>query len=228
MLVDGRTVVHRVTVPEGLTSVEIVAIVAASEVLEGAVPPPPVQGALLPETYHVARGDERAAVIGRMAEAMNEALARLWPTRAPDLPLASPAEAVILASIVEKETGIAAERAKVAGVFYNRLALGMPLQSDPTVVFALTDGKMPLGRALTRDDLAIDDPYNTYKVNGLPPGPIANPGLASLEAVLKPEATDALYFVADGTGGHAFARTLDEHNRNVAKWRKLQDAQVAE
>jgi UPF0755 protein len=221
MLVEGRTIVHRVTVPEGLTSAEIVAIVAASPVLQGATPPPPPEGTLLPETYHVARGDERAAVIARMAADFEAALAQLWPARAPDLPLANPAEAVVLASIVEKETGL-------AGVFYNRLRLGMPLQSDPTVVYALTGGKEPLGRGLTRDDLGFESPFNTYQVTGLPPGPIANPGVASLEAVLHPEATDALYFVADGTGGHAFAATLAEHNRNVAKWRKVQDQQTAE
>jgi len=228
MLVEGRTIVHRVTVPEGLTSTEIVAIVAASAVLQGTPPPAPPEGTFKPETYHVARGDERAAVIARMAADFEAALARLWAARAPDLPLASPAEAVVLASIVEKETGVAAERAKVAGVFYNRLARGMPLQSDPTVVYALTGGKAPLGRALTRDDLGFDSPYNTYQASGLPPGPIANPGVASLEAVLHPEATDALYFVADGSGGHAFAMTLAEHNRNVAKWRKIRDQQAAE
>jgi UPF0755 protein len=155
----------------------------------------------------------------------------LWPRHAPDLPLKSPEEAVILASIVEKETGIAAERPRVAAVFINRLKRGMPLQSDPTVIYGLTGGKAAsiangegiLGRKLTHADIETDHPYNTYRILGLPPGPIANPGRASIEAVLNPPATTELYFVADGSGGHAFATTLEEHNRNVARWRKLQN-----
>ncbi len=141
------------------------------------------------------------------------------------MPLESQEEAVILASIIEKETGVGAERALVASVFYNRLRRGMPLQSDPTVIFALTKGQEPLGRALTRQDWKVDDPYNTYQNAGLPPGPIANPGRASLEAVMNPAESDYIYFVADGTGGHAFAKTLAEHNRNVAKWRRIRDGQ---
>jgi UPF0755 protein len=228
LLVEGRTLVHRLTVPEGLTSAEIVALVRASDVLGGEVGPVPPEGSLLPETYHLSRGDGRTALIQRMKDDMAAALAELWAARDAGLPLASKDEAVILASIVEKETGVPAERPLIAGVFFNRLARGMPLQSDPTVVYALTQGTGPLGRALTRADLKIESPYNTYRVAGLPPGPIANPGRAALRAVFKPAVTDALYFVADGTGGHAFAATLEEHNRNVAKWRKAQTAAEGE
>jgi UPF0755 protein len=157
-----------------------------------------------------------------MGRARDELLSELWPGRAPNLPVATPEQAVVLASIVEKETGVAGERALVASVFVNRLRKGMRLQSDPTVVYGLTGGTGPLGRALTRKDLQAPSPYNTYLNRGLPPGPIANPGRAALEAVLNPAKTGFLYFVADGSGGHAFAKTLAEHNRNVAKWRKIQ------
>ncbi len=228
LMIDGATVAHRVTVPEGRTSTEIFAILAAAENLEGGLPAElPAEGTLLPETYFFERGDTRADIVRRMRQALDGTLAELWAARTGDLPLATPAEAVILASIVEKETGIAAERPRVAGVFINRLNQGMPLQSDPTVIYALTEGRQLLERALTRADLAIESPYNTYFVAGLPPGPIANPGRASLNAVLQPMATKEIYFVADGTGGHAFAETLDEHNRNVAAWRKLQKQQQA-
>lgn len=230
-LIQGDVVQRQVTVPEGLTSQQVVELLATAEGLEGDLPAPPPEGSLLPETYAFTLRDSREALIARMRASMDAALAELWPKRAPELPLKTPEEAVTLASIVEKETGVAAERPRVAAVFVNRLKRGMPLQSDPTVIYAITGGKAAsvangegiLGRRLTRADLDADHPYNTYRIAGLPPGPIANPGRASIEAVLNPPATKELYFVADGSGGHAFAETLDEHNRNVAKWRKLQN-----
>jgi UPF0755 protein len=221
LLTSGRTVVRRLTLAEGLTSFEIVALVENAEALEGTVGTPPAEGSLLPETYHYARGDRRADLVTRMGRSLDRVLSELWPGRAAGLPIATPEEALVLASIVEKETGVAGERPLVASVFVNRLKKGMRLQSDPTVVYGLTGGKGPLGRALTRKDLQTPSPYNTYLIDGLPPGPIANPGRAALEAVLSPANTAYLYFVADGSGGHAFAKTLAEHNRNVAKWRKI-------
>lgn len=225
LLASGRTVVHRLTVPEGLTSVEIVALLAAVEPLTGDITTVPPDGTLLPETYHFHRGDTRESVLERMRQSMAQALAELWQARDENLPLASPEEALILASIVEKETGVDAERPLVASVFVNRLRKGMPLQSDPTVVYGITQGKAPLGRPLTRQDLAQPSAYNTYHIPGLPPGPIANPGREALQAVVQPADSDFFYFVADGNGGHAFARTLEEHNANVAKWRKIQRSQ---
>ena len=222
LLVAGRTVVRRITVPEGLTSAEIVALLRAAEGLVGGIAAIPAEGALLPETYHYSFGDGRAALLARMRAAMREVLAESWHRRADGLPYATSQEALVLASIVEKETGAAAERAHVAGVFVNRLRRGMRLQSDPTVAYAVSGGRGPLKRALTRADLAIDSPYNTYRIAGLPPAPIANPGRAAIEAVMAPLATEDFYFVADGSGGHAFAATLREHLRNVAKLRRLQ------
>ncbi|HUN52564.1 MAG TPA: endolytic transglycosylase MltG, partial [Candidatus Sulfotelmatobacter sp.] len=184
--------------------------------------PPPAEGSLLPETYNYSWGDSRAGMLARMAKAMRETLAHLWAGRAPDLPYATPEAALILASIVEKETGVPAERPLVAGVFVNRLRLGMKLQSDPTVDYALSGGKGPLGRELTRADLDTASPYNTYRVDGLPPGPIANPGRAAIAAVMRPAPTKDLYFVADGSGGHAFSQTLAEHNKNVERWHQRQ------
>jgi UPF0755 protein len=222
ILQSAEPVIRRLTIPEGLTGAEVAALIAAAEGLSGELSPVE-EGALLPETYHYRWGDSRAEMISRMRAAMSAALTELWPARAPDLPLADPRDAVILASIVEKETGRPEERPRVAAVFVNRLKRGMPLQSDPTVAFALADGNGgALDRELRRADLKVDHPYNTYVVRGLPPGPIANPGRASLAAVLNPADTADLYFVADGSGGHAFARTLEEHNRNVAKWRRVQ------
>ncbi len=227
LLRSGQTVVRRLTLAEGLTSHEIVALVERAEALEGAVETQPPEGSLLPETYHYARGERRADLVARMSRARDELLSELWPARAPNLPVATAEEAVILASIVEKETGVADERPLVASVFVNRLRKGMRLQSDPTVVYGLTGGTGPLGRSLTRKDLRAPSPYNTYLIKGLPPGPIANPGRAALEAVLDPANTGFLYFVADGSGGHAFAKTLAEHNRNVAKWRKIRKQKAA-
>ena len=224
-LVSGETVVRKITIPEGLTSAEIVALIENAEGLSGEIGEVPPDGSLLPETYHFTYGDPRTGIIERMRADMSAALDELWQARAADLPIATQEEAVILASIVEKETAVAAERPQVASVFVNRLRRGMRLQSDPTVVYALTQGAGPLDRPLTRADWKVDDPYNTYENDGLPPGPIANPGRESLRAALNPADTDYLYFVADGSGGHAFAKTLDEHNRNVAKWRRIRDAE---
>ncbi len=229
IMIAGKSITHQLTIPEGLTVREVLDLVTAAALLDGPLPEvKPAEGTLLPETYQFLRGESRAAVVERMSEAMRQAIAAEWPKRDPDLPLKSVEEAVVLASIVEKETSKADERARIAGVFYNRLRKGMPLQSDPTVIFAVTLGKSKLNRGLTYDDLKIDSPYNTYVVKGLPPGPIANPGLAAIQAVLRPMKHKELYFVADGTGGHAFARTLDEHNKNVAAWRKVQKQQTAE
>ena len=224
----GRTVVHRITVPEGLTSVQILSLLDKEPVLTGVLPHRPKDGSLLPETYHFSYGDTREQMVERMQHAMTQVLAEAWKNRDKDLPYTSPEEALTVASIVEKETGVAAERARVAGVYVNRLDSGMRLQSDPTVIYALTDGAGELGRALTRADLRAESPYNTYVVTGLPPGPIANPGKASLLAALKPERHEYLYFVADGSGGHAFAKTLPDHNRNVARWRDAQRRQGGE
>ena len=225
LLEDGNTIKRQITIPEGLTSFEIIALLNAAPAMEGEVTDLPDEGSLLPESYAYIRGDRRPKIIERMQNQMRETLNTLWPDRAKDLPFNTQKEAVILASIVEKETGIPDERPRVAGVFINRLRKGMPLQSDPTVIYAITHGQGKLNRKLYYKDLKRKDPYNTYYAAGLPPGPIANPGRASLEAVLNPENHDYVYFVADGTGGHVFSKTLAEHNRNVAKWRKIQNAQ---
>lgn len=219
VLREGRTVQRRLTIPEGLTARQIAALIERTEGLTGETPGF-AEGALLPETYAFSWGDTRASVVRRAAAAMDQALGEAWAQRAPGLPLAGPRDALILASIIERETGVAAERALVAGVFANRLRRGMPLQSDPTVAYAAGQG-MPLDRPLTRADLDREHPFNTYRNRGLPPGPIASPGREALRAAVRPEATEFLFFVADGTGGHAFARTLEEHNRNVARWRAL-------
>jgi UPF0755 protein len=222
LLVEGKTVVHRLTVAEGLTTAEVLQVVAGADALDGAVTEKPAEGALLPETYNYARGDSRNALIQRMTKAMSDTLDQLWAKRAEGLPFKTKAEALILASIVEKETGIAAERPRVAAVFVNRLKRGMRLDSDPTVIYGLTHGQGPLSRPLLTKDLEAKSPYNTYQIDGLPPGPIANPGRASIEATLNPAPTKDLFFVADGTGGHVFSETLDQHNRNVQRWRALQ------
>lgn len=223
LLREGRTVVRRFTVSEGLTSAEILERLAGMEGMEGPVPEAvPPEGTLLPETYHFSLGDSRAEMIGRMQQAMRQALAATWEARADNLPFDTPEEALALAAIIEKETAVAEERPRVAGVFVNRLRRGMPLQSDPTVIYAVTEGKAPLNRPLSRADLALNHPYNTYQVRGLPPGPIANPGRASIAAAVNPEEHDYYYFVADGQGGHAFSRNLADHNRAVAAWRRIE------
>ncbi len=222
ILVHGETVVRRVTLAEGLTSAQILDHLKGEEGLTGLVVPEPAEGTLLPETYHYGFGDKRTDIVGRMKTAMERTLAELWAERAPGLPLKEPRDALILASLVEKETGIAEERPHIAGVFINRLRRNMHLQSDPTVAFGLAAG--PLDRPLTRSDLKTPTPYNTYTNRGLPPGPICNPGRDSIAAVLQPLKTENLYFVADGSGAHVFAKTLARHNRNVAKWRRIERA----
>jgi UPF0755 protein len=218
----GKVVRHLISVPEGWTSGMALDAVNAEPVLTGTAEEPP-EGSLLPDTYEVQRGEDRAAVIARMRAARDTVVAELWAGRDPGLPLASADEAVTLASIVEKETGVPAERPRVAAIFVNRLKAGMALQSDPTIIYGLTRGR-PLGRGIRASELADVNPYNSYKVVGLPPTPIANPGRAALEAVLHPAKTDELYFVADGTGGHAFASTYAEHEKNVARWREIEAA----
>ncbi len=225
ILSGGKTVVRRLTIAEGLTTRQVLRQLSATDGLEGDIVTPYGEGDLLPETYHFSYGDSRDKMAGRMAASMTELVAKLWASRAPDLPFDTPAEALVLASIVEKETALAAERPHIAGVFINRLNNNMRLQSDPTVAYGLTAGAGPLGRPLSRADLKRQTPYNTYRIYGLPPAPIANPGVAAIAAVLNPEKTTDLYFVADGGGGHLFARTLKEHNRNVAKWRKIRASQ---
>ena len=222
LLVSGETVKRRITIAEGLTAAEALGLVGADEGLTGDLPAGVGEGSLLPETYYFSLGDSRVSLVRRMRESMETALASLWERRAPDLALETPEQALVLASIIERETGVAAERARISAVFHNRLRRGMRLQSDPTVAYALTLGSGPLDRPLSRSDLRVESPYNTYLVNGLPPAPIANPGRASIEAALHPAPTDELYFVADGSGGHAFARTFSEHLRNVARWRRIE------
>lgn len=228
-MAEGDVYKRQVTIPEGLRSAEIVDLLNAEEMLSGEITTIPAEGSLLPDTYAYIRGDDRKTIISRMQQAMNHALQQIWEERAEGLPFESMEEALILASIIEKETGVKQEREKVAGVFTNRLSIGMPLQTDPTVIYAiiLRDGSMdrPL---LQRDWREVDSPYNTYQNTGLPPGPIANPGMASLRAAVNPQDHNYIFFVADGTGGHAFAETLAAHNRNVAQWRRIQRQQRAE
>lgn len=222
-LAYGRRVVRRLTVAEGLTVVEVQKLLLTTEGLTFGEPLPKVaEGSLLPETYFYSYGDTAASIQARMARSMEQALNEAWEKRKPGLQLKSADEVLILASIIEKETGKVAERPLVSAVFHNRLKQGIRLQADPTVAYGVTEGKATLGRDLTRADLNTISPWNTYQIDGLPKGPIANPGKASLLAATQPADVKDLYFVADGQGGHVFAETLDEHNRNVARWRKSQ------
>ncbi|MFN0219146.1 MAG: endolytic transglycosylase MltG [Hyphomicrobium sp.] len=218
-LAEGKSILYKVTVPEGLTSQQIVERLKAEANLVGDVTTTPSEGSLLPDTYMFSKGTPRQEIIQRMQVEMGRAVAEMWEKRKSDLPLRSPEEAVTFASIVEKETGRADERTRVASVFYNRLKKGMRLQSDPTIVYGIVGGEGSLGRGITRADIDTKTPYNTYQINGLPPGPIANPGRAALEAAFNPAESNDLYFVADGTGGHTFTDTLKEHNSAVQKWR---------
>jgi peptidoglycan lytic transglycosylase G len=216
LLQHGRPVQRLITVTEGMPAIIVVEKLSSNPYLTGALPPIP-EGSLLPDSYGYQRGETRASLVRRMQSAMTKTLGQLWAKRSMDCPVNTPDEAVILASIVEKETGKVAERPTIAGVYCNRLNIGMKLDADPTVIYPVTKGK-PLGRRILRSELNADNGYNTYRRSGLPEGPIANPGKASIEAVLHPAPTKALYFVADGTGGHVFANTLAEQNANVAKW----------
>jgi UPF0755 protein len=216
LLQHGRPVQRLITVTEGMPAVIVAEKLAANPYLSG--PTPPIEeGSLLPDSYGYERGEARAAVVKRMQTAMVKTLDQLWPKRSTDCPIATRDQAVILASIVEKETGKANERPTIAGVYCNRLRIGMKLDADPTVIYPVTKGK-PLGRRIRKSELNAVNGYNTYRRSGLPDGPIANPGKESIEAVLHPAPTKALYFVADGTGGHVFAETLAEQQANVAKW----------
>ena len=220
LLVSGKVVRHKLTVPEGQTSAEIIAALKSIPILEGPVDIPPPEGSLLPQTYFYIYGEQRQELIKRMTAAMDDAVAKAWSGRRPGLPLANAQQAVILASIIEKETAKPEERARIAGVYIDRLKIGMPLQADPTVAYALTrGGSVPLDHALGHADVAKDSPYNTYMFKGFPPTPIANPGIAALDAAVNPEQRGELYFVADGKGGHVFSKTLAEHNKNVARLR---------
>lgn len=221
-LVSGKQVLHSITIPEGLTSAQVVERLKENDILLGDVIDIPKEGSLLPETYKVTRGTLRADIVRKMQEDQKRAVDQIWARRTANLPLRSPYELITLASIVEKETGKADERPRVASVYLNRLRKGMRLQSDPTIVYGLAGGNGTLGRGLTRSEIEKPTPYNTYLNDGLPPGPIANPGRAALEAVASPSRTQDLYFVADGTGGHVFAETLDQHSRNVQRWRQIE------
>ncbi len=221
ILIDGKSILHYVTAPEGLTTAQILRLVSADETLTGDITLEPGEGELLPETYAFTRGETRDDVIRRMMKAQDAYLDEQWQRRATELPFSSAEEALILASIVEKETGVAEERERIAAVFVNRLKRGMRLESDPTIIYGLTQGE-PLGRGLRQSELRGETPYNTYVIRGLPPTPIGNPGKAAIAAVLNPAETDDLFFVADGTGGHSFATNLRDHERNVAAWRRIE------
>ncbi|WP_298494155.1 endolytic transglycosylase MltG [uncultured Maritimibacter sp.] len=218
---------YRIAIAEGVTSWQIVNALSQVEFMEGEVPEVPAEGSLAPDSYEVRPGASRPDLIAQMEAAQIQRLSDAWENRAEGLPYASPEEALTMASIVEKETGVASERPQVASVFVNRLEQGMRLQTDPTVIYGITNGQGVLGRGIRQSELRAETPYNTYVIDGLPPTPIANPGAASIEAALNPADTNFLFFVADGTGGHAFATTLEDHNRNVARWREIEAERAA-
>lgn len=224
-IVEGKVVAHLVSIPEGLTSEQIVARLLQDNVLAGDIKQIPREGSLLPDTYNFARGITREQMVQRMQQAQQRLLHEIWEHRAPDLPLKTPDQLVVLASLVEKETGKPEERTRVAAVFVNRLKQRMKLQSDPTIIYGLVGGKGTLGRPIMKSEIEQPTPYNTYIIDGLPPGPIANPGRASLEAAANPARTRELYFVADGTGGHAFAETYEQHQKNVTRLRSIESDQ---
>jgi UPF0755 protein len=226
-IATGRQVQHAVTFPEGLTSEQIVGRLNDNDVLTGEINEIPPEGSLLPDTYKFERGATRQQIVNLMKAKQREVLNQIWLRRSADVPVRTPAEMVTLASIVEKETGRADERPRVAGVFINRLNKRMKLQSDPTIVYGLVGGRGTLGRGILRSEIDRPTPYNTYVIEGLPPGPIANPGKAALEAVANPSRTKDLFFVADGSGGHAFADSLEGHQRNVARWRAVEKSRQA-
>lgn len=221
ILAGGKTYLHQITIPEGLTTKMILVLIEENEILEGSITLDPAEGTLLPETWSFPRGETRDGLIRHLQAEQTELIDRLWPDRQDGLPFDTKEDAIILASIVEKETGITAERERVAAVFVNRLKRGMRLESDPTIIYGLTGGE-PLGRGIRLSELRGETPYNTYIIRGLPPTPIANPGREAIAAVLNPADTNEIFFVADGTGGHAFAETLAQHQKNVRKWREIE------
>jgi UPF0755 protein len=225
---DDADLRFRITVAEGVTSWQVVDALKKADFLTGSLETVPAEGTLAPDSYEVERGTERGAIIAEMARRQEVRLAEAWEKRVTGLPYDTPEEALIMASIIEKETGVPEERRQVASVFVNRMRQGMRLQTDPTVIYGITQGEGVLGRGLRQSELRRETPWNTYVIDGLPPTPIANPGLLSIEAALDPDTTDYIFFVADGTGGHAFAQTLEEHNENVARWRAIEAQQGTE
>lgn len=221
-ITEGKVVQHALTVPEGLTSEQIVARLLQNDALSGSIKEIPREGTLMPETYKFTRGTSRESIIQRMQQSSQRVLQEAWQHRMRDLPIKSPEELLTLASIIEKETGKPDERTRVAAVFVNRIKQKMRLQSDPTIIYGLTGGKGSLGRPILKSEIEQPTPYNTYVIDGLPPGPIANPGVASLEAAANPARTKEIYFVADGTGGHVFAENYEQHQKNVARLRALE------
>ncbi len=240
MMTSGDALQHAITFPEGITIAAVMRIIEESDVLTGDMPEAPPEGSILPDTYHVQRGMTRAALLQLMQEAHDEAVAEIWAERAPNLPITTVEDFVTLASIVERETGIAAERPMVAGVFINRLRIPMRLETDPTIIYGVCirfpqrcrDGRLVDAqgnrRTIRQSEIELDTGYNTYRIDGLPPTPIANPGRAALEATANPATTNAIFFVADGTGGHLFAATLAEHQANVRRWREIEAERLAQ